>query len=184
MANTPEGMISRHHQRRPGSATQEAIRVAATELFTRKGFAATSVREIAAAAGVDPALVIRHFGSKESLFIDTVPSRNPFDGAFDGPVDGLGKRIAAHVVDQVDRESFSVYLEVLRASGSEAVRRRMGEMMDASFSQLRDRLSGTDALLRSRLVAAQVTGLLVYLAGARGSLSPADRRRGSLTVHL
>jgi len=43
------------------------IRDAAIARFGRQGFARTSVREIAADAGVSPALVIHHFGSKEGL---------------------------------------------------------------------------------------------------------------------
>jgi AcrR family transcriptional regulator len=43
------------------------IRDAAIALFGARGFDRTSVREIAAEAGVSPALVIHHFGSKEAL---------------------------------------------------------------------------------------------------------------------
>ncbi|PZQ88265.1 MAG: TetR/AcrR family transcriptional regulator [Leifsonia xyli] len=43
------------------------IRDAAVRLFGARGYAHTSVREIATEAGVSPALVIHHFGSKESL---------------------------------------------------------------------------------------------------------------------
>jgi TetR/AcrR family transcriptional regulator, regulator of cefoperazone and chloramphenicol sensitivity len=43
------------------------IRDAALELFGRDGFAGASVRSIAAAAGVSPALIIHHYGSKEEL---------------------------------------------------------------------------------------------------------------------
>ncbi|SDM73473.1 TetR/AcrR family transcriptional regulator [Allokutzneria albata] len=43
------------------------IRDAALERFGSDGVAATSVRAIAAAAGVSPALVLHHFGSKEGL---------------------------------------------------------------------------------------------------------------------
>jgi TetR/AcrR family transcriptional regulator, regulator of cefoperazone and chloramphenicol sensitivity len=43
------------------------IREAALELFAANGVAATSVRTIAQAAEVSPALVIHHFGSKERL---------------------------------------------------------------------------------------------------------------------
>jgi hypothetical protein len=34
----------------------------------------------------------------------------------------------------VDRNTFNVFLEVLRASGSDAIRQRMGEMMVASLA--------------------------------------------------
>ncbi len=43
------------------------IRDAAVTLFGRDGFAGTSMRAIASGAGVSPALVVHHFGSKEGL---------------------------------------------------------------------------------------------------------------------
>ncbi len=43
------------------------IRAAALERFGTDGYAGTSVRSIAADAGVSPALVLHHFGSKEGL---------------------------------------------------------------------------------------------------------------------
>lgn len=43
------------------------IRDAAIDVFGRRGFEAASVREIAQQAGVSPALVIHHYGSKEKL---------------------------------------------------------------------------------------------------------------------
>lgn len=46
---------------------REAVLVAAAALFADKGPAATSVREIAAAAGVNHGLIHRHFGSKRQL---------------------------------------------------------------------------------------------------------------------
>ena len=44
-----------------------AIRIAAMELFAERGYADVTVRQIASAAGVSPALVIHHYGSKENL---------------------------------------------------------------------------------------------------------------------
>jgi TetR/AcrR family transcriptional regulator, regulator of cefoperazone and chloramphenicol sensitivity len=44
-----------------------AIRIAAMELFAERGYSGVTIRQIAAAAGVSPALVIHHYGSKEKL---------------------------------------------------------------------------------------------------------------------
>lgn len=47
--------------------TRARIRDAAVKLFGRDGFASTSVRAVAAEAGVSAALVIHHFASKDGL---------------------------------------------------------------------------------------------------------------------
>ncbi len=47
--------------------TAARIRDAAIECFAETGVAATSIRTIATRAGVSPALVIHHFGSKDEL---------------------------------------------------------------------------------------------------------------------
>jgi len=55
--------------RRPGpSSTRDEIVAAAAARFAAAGYDATSMRQVAAAAGVDPALVRRFFGDKEGLF--------------------------------------------------------------------------------------------------------------------
>jgi AcrR family transcriptional regulator len=64
--------------RRPGSPdTRAAILDAARALFATGGFSATSVRAVAAKAGVDPALVHHYFGSKDDLFVAAL--QLPFD---------------------------------------------------------------------------------------------------------
>ena len=51
----------------PDRTTRARIRDAALRCFSEAGVAATSVRTIAAEAGVSPALVIHHYGSKDQL---------------------------------------------------------------------------------------------------------------------
>ena len=48
-------------------ATRERILEAAEELFVQRGFAATSLRAVTSAAGVNLAAVHYHFNSKEGL---------------------------------------------------------------------------------------------------------------------
>lgn len=55
--------------RRAGdSGTREAILRAARAQFAEHGYDGATIRAIARTAGVDPALVLHYFGSKESLF--------------------------------------------------------------------------------------------------------------------
>src|ERR1700761_6040382 len=49
-------------------STEEKLKEAARAVFTRKGFAATKVRDIAAEANINLALVNYYFRSKEKLF--------------------------------------------------------------------------------------------------------------------
>jgi AcrR family transcriptional regulator len=67
------GTPARRPGRPPGSRTgrspaRDAILRAARRQFAHGTYAATTVRAVAAEAGVDPALVIHHFGSKRELF--------------------------------------------------------------------------------------------------------------------
>jgi AcrR family transcriptional regulator len=48
-------------------AVMEAVLEAATELFAARGYAAVSVRDIAQSAGINHALVHRHFGTKREV---------------------------------------------------------------------------------------------------------------------
>jgi AcrR family transcriptional regulator len=48
---------------------ERAIMRAAIELFGERGYGATSVRQIATAAGVTPPLIAYHYDSKEGLFL-------------------------------------------------------------------------------------------------------------------
>src|SRR5579875_2688816 len=53
---------------RDGKATRATILSAARSLFSAHGFERTTIRSIAAEAGVDPALVMHYFGNKADLF--------------------------------------------------------------------------------------------------------------------
>ncbi|MGH3243139.1 MAG: TetR/AcrR family transcriptional regulator [Spirillospora sp.] len=64
--------------RRPGpTETRERILAEARDLFAEKGYDGTSLRAIARAAGVDPALVHHFYGNKEGVFIEAM--RFPVD---------------------------------------------------------------------------------------------------------
>lgn len=84
--------------RRTGdSGTRDAILDAALNLFSERGFEGTSIRAIASAAGVDPALIRHFFGDKDTLFIETVADRTVIPSriaaAFPGDAHDIGRRV-------------------------------------------------------------------------------------------
>ena len=56
------------HSRLDSDERRQAIVDAAVPLFARKGFAGTTTRELAEAAGISEALLFRHFPSKQLLY--------------------------------------------------------------------------------------------------------------------
>lgn len=95
----PHGRTGGRTGRRSGdSDTRQDILDAAVELFSEKGYEGASVRAIATAAGVDPALVRHYFGDKSTLFVQSIIARtgiiDDVVGQFRGEVSGRGERIA------------------------------------------------------------------------------------------
>jgi AcrR family transcriptional regulator len=143
--------------------TPEAIRAAAATLFAERGYATVSVREIAKAAGVDPSLVIRHFRSKEQLFLETMQLDLDHQPLADWPVESMGERYIAFLLDS-DESTRGIFLALLRASDAGRIGTQLREVHDDLFvAPLRSRLEGDDAELRARLAAALVGGLLYSL---------------------
>jgi AcrR family transcriptional regulator len=73
-----------------GIAKREEILDVALELFTKKGYDRTSVREIARLAGLSQAGLLHHFSTKEELFIEVlrrrdVRNREEFTSSQDDP---------------------------------------------------------------------------------------------------
>ncbi|MGY1743900.1 TetR/AcrR family transcriptional regulator [Blastococcus sp. SYSU D00695] len=144
-----------------GAATRAAIAASARDMFDERGFTATSVRAIAAAAGVDPALVIRHFGSKEQLFIEVMGLASGHGPALDGPLETLGAALVAYVLHPDRERERRAYATMVRASEHDAVRASLRASARVQFiDRLTARLEGPDAGVRAELIAAQVGGLM------------------------
>lgn len=145
-----------------GPASKQAIWDAAHRLFAEQGYARTSVRDIASAAAVDPSLVIRHFGSKEDLFLETM--RVELAAAtFDGPIESLGEHVIAHVLDDAD-DVRGIYLALLRASDSGGIWTRLRAAHEDAFVRpIRERIPGPYADARARVAASIVGGLMYSL---------------------
>lgn len=90
-------------RKRPGgrragdSGTRDAILDAATTLFSQRGYDGASLRAIAAAAGVDPALIRHFFGDKETLFAAVVADRTTIMQRLAGSLAGDQRDIGLRV---------------------------------------------------------------------------------------
>ncbi|OMB93622.1 TetR family transcriptional regulator [Mycobacterium colombiense] len=101
------------------SGTRDRILDSARELFARNGIRNTSIRAVAAAAGVDSALVHHYFGTKEKLFAAAVHIPiDPMDivGQLrEMPVDELGYRIPSMLLPLWDSEIGAAFIATLRS---------------------------------------------------------------------
>jgi AcrR family transcriptional regulator len=61
-------MPAKARDQRDGQATRATILATARSQFGNHGFERTTIRSVASAVGVDPALVMHYFGSKAELF--------------------------------------------------------------------------------------------------------------------
>lgn len=83
--------------RRPGAPdTRADVLAAARSSFAQQGFRGTTIRAVASAAGVDPALVHHYFGTKDDLFVAAmqlpVDPRAVVAHVIEGPVDEAAER--------------------------------------------------------------------------------------------
>src|SRR5438067_6956042 len=67
-----EHVKSPRRQRRPSAERREDVLAAARSEFVKSGYAGATVREIAAAADVNDAMLYRFFSTKEQLFEEAI----------------------------------------------------------------------------------------------------------------
>jgi AcrR family transcriptional regulator len=149
-------VTTRAEQRR---RTEDRILVAARRLFGEQGYERTTIRGIAEAAGSDPGLVMRYFGSKEQLFARaaTIPA--------DGPIHGEPSEIAVQLTAALSEklaDEPTAALAALRAmfSHPEAAQ-EVRTAMTAQQRQVAEQLPGDDAVLRAGVIGALTLGLVI-----------------------
>ncbi len=151
--------------RRPrnAEATRAAILAAARACFTRESYEQVGVRDVAAAAGVDAALVMRYFGSKDGLFAAAIGQDFSVDDLVAGDRAVLGERLARHMLRKADVQgAFDPLLVLLRSSADDQVATLVRDVACEQFIQpLALWLGGEQALQRASLIAAYMLGLAV-----------------------
>jgi AcrR family transcriptional regulator len=160
-------------RRRPGrpagsSDTRDRILTSARDLFARNGIANTSIRAVAAAAGVDSALVHHYFGTKEKLFaaavhipIDPMAVIGPLREV---PVEELGYTLPSMLLPLWDSEIGAGLIAALRSvlTGSEVslFRSFIQEVIAVAIGPRIDSPPGS-AMIRIQFVTSQLIGVVV-----------------------
>ena len=163
-------MAGRRPGRRPGNpATRDVVLDAARQAFAERGFDGATIRTIATAAGVDPALVHHYFGSKDQLFLAAIEA--PAD-----PADLLPEVLTAGPDElgfAVVRLLLKVWDGPMRPAGLALVRSAVANEWTAKLlreflmTQVLRRVVGTLELptaereVRGGLVASQLIGVVM-----------------------
>lgn len=171
---------------RKSDRTRAAILNAARAQFQQHGYDRTSIRAVAAAAEIDPSMVMRYFGSKEGLFAAAAHVDLQLPNLSGVPVRQRGQALLEHFIRRWEGDlSDDVLVLLLRSAVTDD---RAAQRLQAVFQeQLVDtlsRMSGPEeALRRAGLIASQVLGVALgrYLLKLPGL---ADRPPADLIADL
>lgn len=144
--------------------TREAILSAARQLFAKHGYERTTVRDVAERAHIDPAMVIRYFGSKDGLFARaaSIELELPSPAAVDPK--HVGRRIIEHFLEiwEGDKNKQGMVV-LLRSAASNTF--AAAKMREAFLAQVMPFIAGVGdeatAGRRAGLVSSQLLGLAV-----------------------
>jgi AcrR family transcriptional regulator len=161
-------MSGRGPGRRTGSPdTRAEILDAARRVFSEVGFDRATVRTIATAADVDPALIHHYFGTKDDLFAASINLPMPMAGAvravFAEGGEQMGRRLAETFFSIWEQEEGrATMLGILRSAlGGEdrAVEAFREFLMSAILDQIAPQIPGERSRLRAILMASQLVGV-------------------------
>lgn len=168
--------------RRTGQQTRQEILDVALELFTRQGYAGTSIRDIAEAMGMTKSALYYHFTNKESILTELLGSRRDeidellawIDSQLPG--EDLLQRAALHWIDTASEQR----IKGMRfAHANTPVMQRLaedGNNLRVWFGPVIDRLVGVEASAADRLLVQMAFDSIAaaLLAAAGTQTSDAD----------
>jgi AcrR family transcriptional regulator len=171
-------------RRRGASDTREQIAAAARSLFAELGYDRATFRRIAEGAGVDPALVVHFYGTKEELFRDVMvlppAAADAIERLADGPRETVGRRMAELVVRALEDPALrGIVVGRIRCAASHPdAATLVRELVTHDIVRLAAALTDDRPETRAGLVGTQLVGLAVARHIVRveplASMSPSD----------
>jgi AcrR family transcriptional regulator len=155
------------------NGTRARLLDAAATLFSSKGYASTTTRELATLVGIQNASMYHHVRGKDELLRDLcfesltridASGREAIESGVD-PIDSLRRAIIAHVTTTLaDREKHATMLTELRSLGPE-VRAEVIRLRDAYEDMIAGVIEGAqkDGSMRTDIAARHLTLALLNL---------------------
>jgi AcrR family transcriptional regulator len=169
MTSPGKALMARSGRRPAGTGSaREDILLAARTLFAERGYGGASLRAIAAAAGVDVALIAHYFGAKAGLFRASVEL--PVDPAVlasivrTTPRDEVGAAVARFLLGALENVDVRRRLtSLVRAASSEpAAAEEIRRLLETSvFGPIVAALDADQPDVRAVLAASQFIGLVM-----------------------
>ncbi|OJZ76203.1 TetR family transcriptional regulator [Mycobacterium paraffinicum] len=145
--------------RRSSEETKAVILAAARERFGAVGFQGATIRAIAADAGIDPAMVMRYYGSKDKLFAAAAEFDLRFPDFTTTEPTQIGRSLVGHFLERWEGDDALVILLRSSTTNGEAAQ-RMHEIFGAQIRPLVDALvPSQESGVRAGLIATQILGM-------------------------
>jgi AcrR family transcriptional regulator len=144
--------------RRSSAETTAVILAAAKQRFAEAGFERATIRAIAADANIDPAMVMRYFGSKDQLFAAAADFDLQLPDFSSAGRDQMGAQLVTYFMDRWERDEALVVLLRSSTTNAEAAL-RMREIFAGQLLPAIATINPDDAPRRAGLIATQVLGL-------------------------
>lgn len=139
--------------------TEQRILAVARALFADRGFERTTIRAVAAAARVDPALVMQYYGSKQELFSRAIRIA-PAETAAAGPAE-LTELLLASLgmkLSELPDASLAMMRSMLtHPDAADAAR----ATLDQHIEQLSSAIPAKDSRLRAALAVTAILGVTI-----------------------
>ena len=150
-------------------------------MFLERGYRRTTLRAVAGDAGVDPALIAYHFGSKKGLFADVMQFQCANVLTVDAVLGGDPATLPGRLIDAVTDLWENADFRRLTARGDEAAEVMREYLERELLARLVEFLGGRDATARATAVVTILGGLIYtrYLnpLPTPAALTPAETRR-------
>jgi AcrR family transcriptional regulator len=161
--SSPKKEVAAQSAVRGASATKKRIWEAAKILFSKHNYDAVGVREIASDAGVDAALVIRYFGSKEQLFTAIAAAAFDSSDIIQNGIESLPDHalnlLFTPISDDSWRQGYDPFRLLLSSVSSTTAGPIVAQYFDRDFTApIAAALKGKQAQNRARLLASYILG--------------------------